>query len=437
MSSDLTHTAPSTATFCAAPGSRAAGLASALAWLWRLGFVDDETGGGASKAIAFGTLEELPRLEELVQTGELAAAVVTVSGDVPAEAGAPAGRTVKGIAEIGGSRAEDEFTVLETGTEATVASALGIHAAARGYVLFLGFDPVEGWGRLSSFWAYEEIARFAEQRAGARLRKLPPIGCLRLDDIPGTALHQLQERAKDDRRQQRKIRRLASSLQRAGAVLNVAVVAQAMEDGERVPLERVWPESVRRLGDGVRSGVYEPVLHGLIHLDLEALERGEVDHREFSSLDAEGAGDHIDRALEWQSRHLARPTNFVAPGWAYGVAGDEQGAARGLVRWHRAVPGPLLADGRLHESLIGELYGLHRLDYSPLQRLAAVGIPPMIAMHGALLDTRLPNLKRSRDLLSLSRLMLRRDVTRLMGLDGIRWVGATELISELEAHAAS
>jgi hypothetical protein len=218
-------------------------------------------------------------------------------------------------------------------------------------------------------------------------------------------------------------------------VLNVAVAAEALDTNRRVPLDRVWPRSVRALRAGIESRVFEPVCHGLLHLDTEALDRGEVEFREFASLDAAEAGRRLDLALAWQERHLGRPTTFVAPAWAYGPAGEEEAAARGLVRWHRARPGPVLQEGRLHETLIGELPGIHELDYSPLQRLAAAGVPPMIAMHGALLDARTVHLAPRRNPLLFARLWLKRDVTRIMRLAGIRWVGAEEFVATLRGHA--
>lgn len=215
------------------------------------------------------------------------------------------------------------------------------------------------------------------------------------------------------------------------------MVAEALEDGRRVPLEWVWPDSVQVLHAGVEAGAFEPICHGLIHMDPDALKRGEPEYREFLNLDAVRAGEHLDRAIEWQTRHLGKPRTFCAPAWAYGPAGDQEAAKRGLIRWYRAKPGPLLEDGRLYESLIGELYGLHRLDYSPLRRLAAVGIPPVVAMHGAMLDMRLQNLMARRDILTLARLFFVRDVSRLMRVEGVRWVGVDEFVDLLGAHEAA
>ena len=213
----------------------------------------------------------------------------------------------------------------------------------------------------------------------------------------------MEGRAKGDAQQSKRIRALAGHLRDEHAVLNVAVCAEALEERRRVPLEQVWPDSVDALREGIEMGAYETILHGLLHLNPEALERGEVEYTEFARLDAATAGEHLDRALDWQSRKLTRPTVFVAPAWAYGPAADAEGAERGLVRWYRARPGPLLDKGRFYETLIGELLGLYKLDYSPLVRLAALGIPPVIAMHGALLDGRLASLKANREVVLLAR----------------------------------
>lgn len=416
----------------APPGSAAAELARGIAWLWRLGPVLKAPAAGT---IGLGTESEAAALVDLVGEGRLAGAIVMAAEEGGAVGVLPARTRISGRARFEGpSTVLGEFTILD-GPGDRVSSSLGAHALRRDDVLFVGLDPVEGWGRLDSFWAYEAIAEFISQRIAAPLVKLPPVGCMRLDDSPGMALHQLQGRDKTDRRQRRRLRKLAGRLERSGAVLNMAVVAEALEDGRRVPLEQVWPDSVRVIREGIERGAFEPVLHGLLHLQPAAFERGEVEFTEFAHLDAATAGEHLDRALAWQSEHLATPRNFCAPAWAYGPASDQEAAARGLVRWYRARPGPLLEDGRLYESVIGELYGLDRLDYSPVERLAAVGIPPMVAMHGALLDARLQNLRGRRDWVSLARLFFVRDVTRLMRLDGVRWIGADELINILADHA--
>ena len=78
--------------------------------------------------------------------------------------------------------------------------------------------------------------------------------------------------------------------------------------------------------------------------------------------------------------------------------------------------------------------GLHRLDYAPLHRLAAIGLPPTVVFHGRLLDDRLGRLRATCDLTGAARLAARPDLPRLIGLDGVRWLGAAELIEVYERH---
>jgi hypothetical protein len=418
----------------AAGGSAAAGLASGLSWIWKLGPVQSEPD---PSACGIGSIEEATVLSELVGSGRLASAVILAGEGGPASGPVPARRRVSGIPKFsGGTRVRGEFTLFDSG-EAAVASSLGTHAVDAGDVLIVGIDPDRDWGRLDAFWAYESISAHLGRTIARPVVRLPPIGCLRLDDTPGTAQHQMEGRAKGDAKQSRRIRALAANLRNERAVLNVAVCAEALEERRRVPLDQVWPASVDALREGIEMGAYETILHGLLHLNPESLERGEVEYTEFARLDAATAGEHLDKALDWQSRKLSRPTVFVAPAWAYGPAADAEGAERGLVRWYRARPGPLLDGGRFYETLIGELLGLYKLDYSPLVRLATLGIPPVIAMHGALLDGRLARLKANRELVLLARLLLKRDVNRLAGLDGIRWVGAGDLIGQIAAHTGT
>ena len=412
-------------------GLPTAEFARGFAWLWKLGPLCSEP---HPKAVGIGGLDEAAELHRLVAVGELSGAIVTVPPASGPVAGiVPARRRITGVPEFeGGTRVAGEFTVFTDGS-AAVRSSLGAHAVLADGVLLLGHDPASEWGRLDSFWAYEAIASYLGGRLDRQLRKLPAMGCLRLDDTPGTALHQMQERASTDRRQARRLRRLAKRLRRNDAVLSLAVVAQALdEEGARVPMDVAYPDSIREIGEGISSGAYEPICHGLLHMDPDAFERGELQYMEFRDLDPIRAVEHLDRALEWQTNTLAAPRSFCAPAWSYGSTVDGEAAKRGLARWYRSRPGPLIEDGRIHESLIGELQGLYKFDYSPLQRLAALGIPPVVAMHGYTLDGRIQNLQANRDLISLARLMARRDVSRLMALDGIDWVASSVFIDRLE-----
>lgn len=423
------------ALYAAAGGSPAAELARGFAWFWKLGSLRDDP---HPSVVGFGGIEQSAELSRLVGAGELAGAVVTVLGAGPADGIVPGRRRIPGVPEFeGGTKVEGEFTIFTGGTSA-VRSSLGIHAVLADGVLVLGYDPETEWGRLDSFWAYEAVAEYLESRIEQPLRKLPALGCLRLDDTPGTALHQMQERASTDKRQARRLRRLAKRLNRNDAALSLAVVAQALDDqGRRVPMDEAYPDSIKAIQGGIETGAYEPICHGLLHMDPDALERGEIQYMEFRDLDPVRAVDHLDRALEWQTRVLAAPRSFCAPAWSYGDTVDGEAAKRGLVRWYRSLPGPLLEDGRVRESLLGELQGLHKFDYSPLQRLAKLGIPPIVAMHGYTLDGRIQNLQANRDVLSLARLFFWRDISRLMALDGIEWVASSVLISALEGWGGS
>jgi hypothetical protein len=216
----------------------------------------------------------------------------------------------------------------------------------------------------------------------------------------------------------------------------MAVAARGLENGAEVPLERSWPRSVAALAAGVRDGAFEPVCHGYLHLDTEELEAGRVEFREFARLDAAEAGRRLDAATAWQEDVLGRrPETFCAPAWSYSPGALAAAAARRLPAWQRPSLGPLLADGTVRETVHSALRGLHGLGYRPLAALAARGLPPTPVFHGGLFDLRLTQLKERRDLLTLARVLLRRDILRLPRLPGIRWIGAGRLVRLLEAHA--
>lgn len=414
----------------AAADSPVRNWAGGFAWLWGLGAVRDDP---SSDAVGFGAGAEATELQRLIGEGRLRGAIVTASTPGPAAGILPARRAVAGRAEFaGGTTVGAELIAVEAAADVRCRSSLGVHAVRSGDVLVLGIDPEASWGRVDAFWAYELIHAHLEELLGRLPRRLPAIGALRLDDTPGTAQHQLEGRAKGDRRQRRRIRRSARRFAAAGAVLNVAVAAEALDGERRVPIERVWPGAIAALREAIEIGGFAPVCHGLLHLDTDALARGEVEFREFASLDAAEAGRRLDVALAWQEEHLGRrPSSFVAPAWSYGEHGVGAAEDRGLITWHRSRPGPLLEGDRLYESLFGALHGLDGLDYSPLQRLAAIGIPPIVAMHGALLDSRLAELKRPGAAPTLLRLFIKRDVRRLIGLAGIRWLATDEFVAAL------
>jgi hypothetical protein len=266
---------------------------------------------------------------------------------------------------------------------------------------------------------------------------LPPVGCARLDDVPGTAQHQVQGDAHEDRRQLRRIRAMARAYSDAGATLNLAVAARALAPDERtqIPLEDVWPRSIAAIAAGVSDGAFEPVGHGYLHLDTDALERGEIEWREFARLDQDEAGRRIDAVLEWQQSVLGqRPATFVAPAWGYSEGTLAAAEERHLPTWQRPMLGPLRSATAIHETIDSAFRGLRGVGYEPFAALAALGLPPTPIFHGGLFDLRMGQLRASRDVLSLARLAWRRDIVRLPSLRGVRWVGAGELAELLAAH---
>ncbi len=369
----------------AAADPRAARLAEVLAWLWRLGPLLTEP---RSAAVGFGGRGDEVALSGLVDQGQLAGAVVFGgTGEQPRGAG-------EGL-------------------------------------LWLEADPDAEWGLLGFERLLEPVASYLVERLDRPLLLLPPIGMLRLDDLPGTAQHQLEGRAKGDRRQRRRLRRYVRAFERAGAVLNVAVPAQAFEGGHRVPLDRVWPDSIAALREGAAAGAVEAVCHGLLHLDTEQLEHGAVEFREFAHLGEEEAGRRIDAASEWQEKAIAPPGTFVAPAWAYSEGALAAAASRGLACFTRCEPGHLHSPGRISETLKGGL-GIRALDYRPLAALAALGLPPILVLHGTMLDARTGAL--GKDPATALRLVLRRDLSRLPEVDGLSWVGAADLARALADH---
>jgi hypothetical protein len=211
-----------------------------------------------------------------------------------------------------------------------------------------------------------------------------------------------------------------------------------MRDGQPVPADQVWPEAFDELRAGVKDGVFEPVVHGLLHYDPEATTESAVEPREFLRLDYEEAGRRVDQAVAWQRATFGEPRTFVAPAWGYSEGALRALRERSLPAWHRAAPEPLLVDGNPRETLIGAggPGGVFRTDYGSLVRLAAAGVPPTPVFHGKLLDDRV--LARApRDLPGWPRLVLRRDILRVPGVGGISWVGAAELVEALRGHEQS
>lgn len=418
----------------AATGSAAAGAAAGLAWLWRLGPVLDEPD---PRAVGVGEAKEAAELAGHVHAGRLAGAVVFAPDPGPANAPLPERRLASGVAAFdGGVRLDGEFTLLEGG-EPLLRSSLGTHAAiVDRRILVLATAASSAWTLLRGYWTLEALARFLPDALERPLVLLPPVGVVRLDDVPGTAQHQAQGDAHSDNRQLRRIRSLSRAYRRGNAVLNVAVAARALDpDQAELPLEEVWPRSVAALAEGVCDGVFEPVGHGYLHLDPEALARGEIQFREFARLDEGEAGRRLDAVLAWQEEVLGRrPSTFVAPAWGYSEGTLAAAAARSLPSWRRPEPGPLRHGWDVHETVDSAFRGMRGLDYNAFAAMARAGLPPTPVLHGGLFDLRMGQLRAARDVLGLARLFLRRDVVRLPALRGLRWVGAGAMLDLMRAH---
>ena len=321
------------------------------------------------------------------------------------------------------------FTVFEDG-ESVCRSSLGDHAVLRDGSLFLA-RPVE-LGLGARLLDLPLLADYLPRVLGRPLIALPPIGCIRWDDVPGTGQHQLEGRAKDDAEMARRIDRIAAEYRARHARLVVAVASTALRGGGPVPLDEVWPRSIGALHAAVAAGIFEPACHGTLHLDTDSLSAGVVEAREFARLSAEEAGRRIDAAVAWLRGTVGEPTSFIAPAWGYSPGTLAAAAERHLPTWREPAAGPLLVRGLdLHETLGDSLRGINGLDYRFLRALAAVGLPPTIVFHGRLLDHRE---LRARHAALLARLFVRREIIRVPAVAGVRWVGAAELIATLRAH---
>jgi hypothetical protein len=419
----------------AAVGSPAADVAAGLAWLWRLGPLLDSPD---PRAVGVGSAADAAELHALVGSGRLAGTVIFADGAAAAAPPLPARSLATGVARFGAAGPlNGEFTVLDGG-EPLVRSRLGTHATViDGRTLVLGADIETAWTLLHGHWTLAALASYLPDVLKRPLVLLPAVGCVRLDDVPGTAQHQVQGEAHADKRQLRRVRALARAYSSAGATLNLAVAARALADDHKtqIPLEDVWPRSIAAIADGVAGGTFEPVGHGYLHLDTDALDRGEIEWREFAKLDEQEAGRRIDAVTAWQERVLGqRPTTFVAPAWGYSPGTLAAAAARDLPTWQRPKTGPLLTATAVHETINSAFRGMHGLGYAPFAALAGLGLPPTPVFHGGLFDLRLIQLRASRDAITFARMIWRRDIVRLPALRGLRWVGAGELVDLMAAH---
>ena len=411
-----------------APHSDVRAFTEAIAWLWRLGPVRLEPGAGA---VGFGGANERAALATLIAHGQLARAVVFAAPRNGDEI-RPRTRVVEGIADLPDGSVKGTFTVFLEGRP-TLRSRLGAHAIEQDGILYLGASPSD-WGLISAYWVFGLIADLLRRTLARPLIVLPPLGCVRLDDVPGTGLQQVTGRAHPDSRMVKRIQGLTQLYRRVGARLVVAVASEAFVDGKPAPLDAVWPESVHALREGTREGVLEPACHGTLHLDVKAFARGEVEPMEFARLGEPEARRRIEKAADWLSEAIGEPASFIAPAWGYSTGTLAAAAASGLPAWRAPSPGPLLSGRQFFETTRNGLLGVNRVDYRFLSALARVGIPPTVVFHGRLLDHRRATLKLPGDTLAGLRLALRPDLFRIPNVRGLRWVGAQELVEALRAH---
>ena len=405
--------------FAATEGSPAAPLAAALEWLWRP--------AGGKAGVGFGVAEEAESLTMRVSDGDLAGAVIFEESTAQGAEGEA--RFAEGM------RLRGSFGLLDDEGEPWTSSSLGVHAVADDRVLTLAAPPDGWWGTLRFAWVAEAIARFAEERLELELRRLPAIGCLRLDDIPGTAEFQLENKAKDDRTQTKLARSLAKAAADNDAVLNIAVACMALgPEKEPVPLQDVWPKAIEALRAGVAKGTFEPVCHGWLGLVPEALAKGEIDFHEYEPLDADQAMERLREVVAWQRENLGEAPTFVAVDWTYGEGARYAAARLGLTSWLRPELGPLAEPAAVRETLTGTLDGIAGIDFTPLAVLAKVGVPPTVTLHGRSLDRRRETLALPTDAASLAKAMAKRDIYRLLELDGVRWLGAKQFTEAITAH---
>lgn len=414
-------------------GSRMRRYAETLCWLWRLGSVQNSPDRAL---VGLGWQDEAPELRRMLRNGTLAGAAIFATRPGPGEGSMPNCARRVGVASFGsGRRVAGQFYTLEGGGEPVVRSSLGVHAVRDGSRMVLGADPDASWGALDAFWVLDALADFIVDVLDRPLAMLPPVGWVRYDDVPGTAYHQLRGRDKPDGRMRRRVERVVARFAEVGARLNVAVAPRALLDGREVVIDKVWPEAIAAIEQGARAGHLEPVCHGYLHLDTEAWTEGRISPREFENVSREEADRRLQVSLDWFSGRFgeARRT-FVAPTWAYGEGLLEALAKLEVPTWLPPALEPLVVAHTARESVFSRMDGLVGLDYGPFGALAAAGLPPSVVVHGGLFDSRAKTLRDPRHVASTARLVRRRDLFRVPWVDGVRWIGAMELVDRMRAH---
>lgn len=417
----------------AAPTSRVRRFAEAIAWLWRLGPVRDRPD---ESSIAIGWEDEVVELRRLLGDGGLAGAALFTTRPGPRDEPLPSRHRRFGMPTIGSAgRVAGEFILLEGLGEPVVSSELGAHAIRDERWIVLGADPETSWGAYDAAWSLVALADFLADVLDRPLVMLPPLGCARLDDLPGDGYHQVAGNAKSDARQLRRVRRLTDLFAAAGGRMNLAIPPRTLVDGREAPVDELWPKTVAAIRGGVEAGCLEPIHHGYLHLDTDEWAQGRLSPREFEHVGREETERRVDTALAWSAETFgeARRT-FVAPTWAYGEHLHDVLAARDIPAWVPARVGPLVDGNIARETVCSTMEGLAGLDYRPLGALAAAGLPPTVTAHGGLFDARLHGLLDWRQGVTTARLFGRRDLYRAPWSPDVRWIGATELVDRLRAH---
>jgi hypothetical protein len=414
-----------------APDSGLRAFGEAIAWLWRLGPLLERPDPAA---VGIARQEGAAALRALVDAGELAGGIVFATRPGPEEGPVPNRRWEYGKASFGpGRTVEGQFSLFDGAGPIT--SSLGSHAVREDNWLVVGADPLAGWGSLRDHWLLPGIADFLVAVLDRPLLTLPPLGCVRYDDLPGNAFQQILGRDHPDDKVERRVREVTEHFGAQGAPISFAITPRTLKDGQEVDVESVWPRSIAAIAAGIESGAIEPVCHGYLHLNTNDWAEGTPNPREFRDVEREEAERRVAYGMAWSERTLGvTPPSYVAPTWAYGPGLLEVLRERELPAWLPVAPGPL-ADGAFgRETLTSGMEGLVGFDYGPFAAMAAAGLPATVVVHGGLFDLRAGNLRDPRALVTTAQLVRRRDLFRFPWVDGVRWIGSRELLDRLRAH---
>ena len=98
---------------------------------------------------------------------------------------------------------------------ALIRSRLGAHAVEHDGMVYLG-AATDRWGTASAYWVFGAVADLLRRTLTRPLIVLPPLGCIRLDDVPGTGLQQVTGRAHPDGTMASRIRSITIATARQG-----------------------------------------------------------------------------------------------------------------------------------------------------------------------------------------------------------------------------